>query len=180
MNKPHLRYKNQTPKERSWTIHLLAGVKLIKGVLLFLVAIKLLTLLDRDIGLWFAEFIARHRIDPENRIVHTIIEKLAGIENNQLIVFSVGSFLYSGLQLTEGIGLWFEKRWAEMLTVIATSLLIPVEVYEIFERFTWLRVGALVVNLFVVWYLATRLKDETKERRQPAANECDNTKTDAR
>lgn len=163
MKKPHLRYRNQTPKERHWTIHALAGIKLVKGILLFIVAIKLLTLLNRDVGEWFAEFIARHRIDPDNRIVHGVIEKLAGINRNNLIAFSVGSFLYSALQLTEGIGLWFEKRWAEMLTVIATSLLIPVELYEIYEKFTILRVGALVVNLFVVWYLATRLKDEKAE-----------------
>ena len=163
MNKPHLRYRNQTSKERHWTIHLLAGVKLLKGILLFIVAIKLLTLLNKDVGVWFADFIARHRIDPENKIVHAIIEKLAGVENNQLILFSVGSFLYSALQLTEGIGLWLEKRWAEFLTVIATSCLIPVEIYEIFAHFTWLRVGALLVNVFVVWYLSTRLKDEKKE-----------------
>lgn len=163
MNKPHLRYKNQTRKERHWTMHLLAGVKFLKGILLLIVAVKLLTLLDSDLNLWFSDFIARHRIDPENTIVHTIIEKIAGINKNQLIFFSVGSFLYSALQLTEGIGLWLEKRWAEFLTVIATSLMIPVEVYEIFVKFTWIRIGALVVNFFVVWYLSTRLKDEKSE-----------------
>ncbi len=163
MNKPHLRYKNQTQKERHWTMHLLAGVKFLKGILLFIVAVKLLTLIDRDLNLWFADFISRHRIDPENTVIHTIIEKIAGINKNQLIFFSVGSFLYSARQLTEGIGLWFEKRWAEFLTVIATSLMIPVEVYEIFVKFTWVRIAALVVNVFVVWYLATRLKDEKAE-----------------
>ncbi len=163
MNKPHIRYRNQTPKERHWTIHLLAGVKLFKGILLFIVAVKLLTLLDRNVGEWFADFIARHRIDPENKLVHGIIEKVAGINRNNLIAFSVGSFLYSALQVTEGVGLWLEKRWAEVLTVIATSLLIPLEIYEIYEKFTFLRVAALVVNLFIVWYFATRLKDEKAE-----------------
>jgi uncharacterized membrane protein (DUF2068 family) len=73
------------------------------------------------------------------------------------------------LQLTEGIGLWLEKRWAEFLTVIATSLLIPVEIYEIYEKFTWLRIVALGVNLFVVWYLSTRLKDENQELLETSA-----------
>ncbi len=73
---------------------------------------------------------------------------------------SVGSFGYSALQLTEGVGLWFEKRWAEYLTVIATSFLVPVEIYELYEKFTWIRLVILILNLFVVWYLATRLKDE--------------------
>ncbi len=163
MSEIHLRYKNQTRKERHWTIHLLAGIKLFKGILLFIVAVKLLSLLNKDVGEWFADFIARHRIDPENRLVHSIIEKISGINNNNLIAFSVGSFLYSALQLTEGIGLWLEKRWAEFLTVIATSLLIPIEIYEIYEKFTWLRIAAFAVNVFIVWYLATRLRDEKKE-----------------
>ncbi|MEZ5425129.1 MAG: DUF2127 domain-containing protein [Pyrinomonadaceae bacterium] len=163
MDKPHLRYKNQTTKERHWTIHIISAFKLLKGILLLIVGIKLLTLLDRDVAQWFGDFIARHKIDAENQIVHMIIEKLAGIDNNKLILFSVGSFLYSALQLTEGVGLWLEKRWAEYLTVIATSLLIPLEIYEIFARFTFVRLGVLAVNLFVIWYLSTRLKDEKRE-----------------
>ncbi len=165
MKKPHihLRYKNQTPKERTWTIHILAIIKFVKGIILLIVGIKLLTLINKDAADVFEAFITRHGIDSGNRIVNTIAEKLEGVGNTQLVMFSVGSFLYSALQLTEGIGLWLQKRWAEVLTVIATSLLIPLEIYEIFEKFTWVRVGVLVLNLFVVWYLATRLKDKRKE-----------------
>ena len=162
MNHPHLRYKNQTIKERSWTIHLISGFKFLKGLLLLVIGIKLLTLLNRDVAEWFSEFVARHKIDAENHYVHSIIEKLTGVTNNKLIVFSIGSFLYAALQFTESIGLWFEKRWAEFLTVIATCALVPIELYEIYERFTWVRLLILIVNLFVVWYLATRLRDEKK------------------
>ena len=163
MSKPHLRYKNQTTKERHRTIHLIAVWKFLKGVLLVIVGFKLLTLLDKDVAQWFADFIERHHINPENHFVHSIAEKLTGVERNDLILFSVGSFSYSALQLTEGIGLWLEKRWAEYLTAIATALLIPLEIYEIYEKFTWVRVLILIVNVFVVWYLVTRLKDEKKE-----------------
>jgi uncharacterized membrane protein (DUF2068 family) len=163
MNKPHLRYKDQTRKERSWTIHIIAGFKLLKGIVLIIVAVKLLTLLNKDVGDWAMDFINRHGIDSENRYVHSLLEKLAGVNKNQLMAMSGGAFLYSGLQLTEGIGLWFEKRWAEFLTAIATTLLIPLEIYEIYERFTWVRIVILIVNIFVVWYLVTRLKDEKKE-----------------
>jgi uncharacterized membrane protein (DUF2068 family) len=166
MHKPHLRYKNQTPKERTWTIHILAVFKFLKGLVLLIVGIKLLTLLNKDVDQWFADWVARHSINPENTIVHKIAGKLAGVGNKQLVMFSVGSFSYSALQLTEGVGLWLQKRWAEFLTAAATSLLIPVEVYEIYEKFTWVRVAVLVVNLFVVWYLTTRLRDEKAENAQ--------------
>ena len=34
-----------------------------------------------------------------------------------------------------------------------------------YERFTFVRVLILIVNLFVIWYLATRVKDEKKEEK---------------
>jgi len=163
MSEIHLRYKDQTPKQRHWTIHLISGWKIIKGIILIIVGVKLLSLLNRNVAEWFADFVARHNIDAENKYVHSLMEKLVGVNRNQLMAISGGAFLYSGLQLTEGIGLWYEKRWAELLTVIATALLIPLELYELYERFTWVRILVLIVNLFVVWYLATRLKDEKKE-----------------
>ena len=164
MSEIHLRYKNQTPKERDWTIHIIAVLKFLKGLVLLVVGIKLLTLINKDVGEWAMAFVNRHGIDSENQFVHSVLEKLAGINRNQMMAMSGGAFLYSSLQLTEGIGLWMEKRWAEFLTVIATSLFIPLEVYEIYEKFTWVRVLILIVNLFVVWYLATRLRDEKKEK----------------
>ncbi|HEY0427784.1 MAG TPA: DUF2127 domain-containing protein [Pyrinomonadaceae bacterium] len=163
MSEIHLRYKNQTRKQRHWTIHLISGWKVIKGLLAVAIGIKLLTLLNRDVAEWFAAFIARHNIDAENRYIHAIMEKLAGVDNNKLILFSIGSFLYAALDFTEGIGLWFEKRWAEFLTAVATAVFVPIEIYEIYERFTWIRVLILVINLFVIWYLITRLRDEKRE-----------------
>ncbi|MBS1795737.1 MAG: DUF2127 domain-containing protein [Acidobacteria bacterium] len=173
MNKPHLRYKNQTPKERDWTIHIIAVLKFLKGVVLLVVGIKLLTLLNRDVAEWAMAFVNRHGIDAENRFVHAVMEKLAGVDRNQLMMMSGGAFLYSTLQLTEGVGLWFEKRWAEYLTVVATSLFVPLEVYELVEKFTWVRVVILLVNLAIVWYLATRLKDEKKEIREHLTEEIE-------
>ena len=166
MNKPHLRYKDQTPKERDWTIHIIAVLKMLKGIVLLIIGIKLLTLLNKDVAEWAMDFVNRHGIDAENRFVHSILEKLADVNRNQMMMMSGGAFLYSSLQMTEGIGLWMEKRWAEYLTVVATSLFVPLEIYEIYEKFTWVRVLILIVNLFVVWYLATRLRDEKKENRE--------------
>lgn len=163
LNKPHLRYKDQTPRERTWTIHFISVMKFVKGVVLVVIGIKLLTLLGRDVEAWATGFVTRHGIDLANKFVHSILEKLSGVGNTQLIEFSTVAFLYSALLFTEGLGLWLQKRWAEYLTAIATGLLIPLELYEIYEKFTWVRVGILAVNLFIVWYLVTRLKDEKTE-----------------
>ena len=122
-----------------------------------------MTFINGDIHAWAEDFVTRHGIDLANRFVHDALERLIGLGNDDLIKFSVVAFVYAGILLTEGIGLWLQKRWAEYLTAIGTALFIPIEIYEIYERFTWVRIAILALNVFVVWYLATRLKDEKRD-----------------
>lgn len=67
----------------------------------------------------------------------------------------VGAFLigYGVLQLVEGVGLWRLERWGEYFAVVATSLFLPLEIYELVEKVTLLRVGALLLNVAAVLYL---------------------------
>jgi uncharacterized membrane protein (DUF2068 family) len=81
----------------------------------------------------------------------------------------VGSFIYAGLFLTEGIGLWLVRRWAEWFSVIITSSLVPLEVYEIYRHPTTLKVLALLLNLAVVGYLLYRIRSERSEVRCAAS-----------
>jgi uncharacterized membrane protein (DUF2068 family) len=60
---------------------------------------------------------------------------------------------YGVVQVAEGVGLWLLKRWGEYLTVVATAAFVPLEVYEVVEHVTALRVIALVVNVAAVVYL---------------------------
>jgi uncharacterized membrane protein (DUF2068 family) len=71
-------------------------------------------------------------------------------------VLALGALLYAALETTEGIGLARRRRWAEYLTVVATSVLIPFEVREVVARPTVFRIGALLVNVAIVAYLAYR------------------------
>jgi len=163
LNRPHLRYKKQTPRERTWTIHFISLEKTIKGTVLIVVAFKLLSLFGRDVHGWAEDFVTRHGIDLTNRYVHAGLERLVGFGNTQLVEFSAVALVYAGMLYAEGIGLWLQKRWAEYLTTVATALFIPFEIYELYERFTWVRIAIINLNVFIVWYLATRLKDEKSE-----------------
>lgn len=165
MHKIHLRYKDQTPRERTWTIHLISLEKVLKATVLVVIGFKLLTLLGRDVHEWALDFVNRHAIGSANRYVQAVLDRLAGVGDLQIKQFSIAAFLYAGILYVEGIGLWLQKRWAEYLTAIATALFIPVEIYEIYERPTWVRLAALGINIFIVWYLSTRLRDEKAERR---------------
>ena len=77
------------------------------------------------------------------------------LESNKhtLTLVMLGLIAYGALQLVEGIGLWLLKRWGEYVAVVATSAFLPLEVYELTREVTWLKVGALVVNVAAVFYL---------------------------
>ena len=77
------------------------------------------------------------------------------LDAKSVTVLLVAGFvaLYASLHLTEGTGLWLMKRWGEYVAAVGTSLFVPVEVYELVNKFTVVRVLVLLVNLFLVAYL---------------------------
>ena len=86
------------------------------------------------------------------------LEKLGVVDDRRLEQISAGSFIYAGLRLTEGIGLLFNQRWAEYLVVIATAILIPLEIHEILRRVSFPRIAVFVVNVAVMCYLIANLR----------------------
>jgi uncharacterized membrane protein (DUF2068 family) len=60
---------------------------------------------------------------------------------------------FASLESVEGVGLWFNKRWAEYLTFVATTALVPFEVYELTNGVSVFKLIALIINLAVVIYL---------------------------
>ena len=85
-------------------------------------------------------------------IVHTI-RSVVEAKPNTLLWLMIGLLVYGGLQLAEGTGLWLLKRWGEYFAVVATSLFIPIELYELIEKVTWFRIGALILNIAAVVYI---------------------------
>ena len=90
-------------------------------------------------------------------IVQLLLRVLVLIGNfSHIDVLAIGAIVYALLEGTEGVGLAMRRRWAEYLTVIATGILIPYELFEVIRHVTLFKVGALLLNLAVVGYLAYR------------------------
>jgi len=90
-------------------------------------------------------------------VVQLLLKGLLIIGNfNHVTLLAIGAIAYALLEGTEGVGLAMRRRWAEYLTVIATGALIPYEAYEVIRHATLFKVGALLLNLAVVGYLAYR------------------------
>jgi uncharacterized membrane protein (DUF2068 family) len=139
-------------------LRLIAVFKFCKAALLVAVGLGALRLLDPEVAARAQRWAAAVAANSDRRIVQQLIGVVSGLSPRRLEALGTGAFLYSTLFITEGIGLWRGKRWAEYLTVIATMSLLPLEVYEIIRRASTTRVMALLVNLVVAGYLIWRLR----------------------
>jgi uncharacterized membrane protein (DUF2068 family) len=81
------------------------------------------------------------------------LNKLFSLNSSTLHLVGLGVLAYAALEGVEALGLWWQKRWAEYLTLIATALFIPLEIYEIVHKGSPLKVIALIVNVAIVVYL---------------------------
>ncbi|GAA1094365.1 DUF2127 domain-containing protein [Tsukamurella spumae] len=87
----------------------------------------------------------------ESKIVHTV-DRALGLSGTALMWIAVALVAYAAIELIEAVGLWLGHRWGEYFAVIATSAFLPLEIYEISEKVTVLRAGALLINIAaVVW-----------------------------
>jgi len=131
---------------------LIAAFKLVKGLGLLILGIGALKLLHRDVAAEM-ERCNLLRFDPQNHLIRKLLEKIGMIDDRKLKELSIGTFFYSGLLLTEGVGLALQQRWAEYVTIVTTASLLPLEIFEITKHVSVARIALLLINIAVVVYL---------------------------
>jgi len=154
-----------TTRTHSTGLAVIAMLKLTKGVLLLLLGLGLLKLVHAEIATLFSLLIEALHLNADSHLIHGLVLKVDALQPHSVLVAGLISLGYAGLMVVEGVGLWLEFSWAAYLTVVSTSLLIPVEVYEIVDHVSFVRVGALLLNLGIVGYLISQLKHHHLRKR---------------
>jgi uncharacterized membrane protein (DUF2068 family) len=146
----------------AFILRLLAAERFIRGVLLVALAYGVYKFdgAQNSLERVFQDYLPTLRpladklgIDLQNTGPVKLIQKALAADHSTLRLVAIGVLAYGALELLEGIGLWLMKRWGEYVAMVGTLVFIPLEVYELVERVTWLRVAAFVFNLFAVVYL---------------------------
>jgi uncharacterized membrane protein (DUF2068 family) len=84
--------------------------------------------------------------------LHTL-EHVFRLKSSTLSAVAAAAAAYAVLEGVEAVGLWYQKRWAEYLTFVATCVFIPYEVYELARGFSWFKLVAFLVNVVIAVYL---------------------------
>ena len=150
-----------TARSHRTGLAMIAVFKLVKGLLLLLLGLGLLKLVHAEITTLFSLLIEAFHLNADSRLIHALVLKVDALQPHSVLLAGLVSLGDAGMLLVEGIGLWLEFTWAAYLTVVSTSLLLPFELYEVFEQVSILRVGVLLLNLIIVRYLINQLRRHT-------------------
>ena len=156
-------------------IHSKSGVKVVavfeaaKGFLVLLAGFGLLAIVHEN-AQKLAEHIVRHfHLNPASRYPRVFIDVAHNISDLQLWLMAGLALAYASIRLIEAYGLWRERRWAEWLAVLSGGIYVPIEVYELLSRVSWIKVGTLIVNLCIVLYMSYVLKQSIGDGRSAAS-----------
>lgn len=155
---------SQPHRHNRWLV-LIAVYKLLQAVLFIAIGVGALRLLHKDVGDLFALLADHLRFNPEWRIVHFALDKASLLNDPMLRRIGAAAFAYAALGLAEGIGLYLEKAWGEILTLLITVSFLPWEATEVVRRVTWVRLGLLSINILVFFYLLALIGEQRRLRR---------------
>ena len=75
------------------------------------------------------------------------------LSSKTLTLLAIGLALYAIIEIVEAVGLWLARRWGEYFAMVATSLGLPLEIYDLAKRVTATALVLFAINLALVLYL---------------------------
>lgn len=146
----------------AFILRLLAAERAIRGVLLVALAYGVYKFEGAQDSLQrvFDDYlprltpVAQHAgVDLQSTGPVRLIQKALVADPHTLTLVSLGVLAYGALELLEAVGLWLMRRWGEYVAVVGTAVFLPLEIYELLDKVTWLRLVAFGLNVFAVVYI---------------------------
>jgi uncharacterized membrane protein (DUF2068 family) len=142
-------------------LRLIGLFKIGKALLLLLTTYGVYRLLNPELIDRLHEWVYSLTDNLERRLLERGLDWVSSLSHAHISGIVVATSAYTLVLLTEGIGLWFRQRWAEWLTAIASSLLIPFEIWKALDPGSHHRIAVLAtlaINIAIVAYLFTYLR----------------------
>lgn len=136
----------------------IAAERMLRALVLITVGIVLVTHTHTDWGRAIADMAKALGLDPSRNGIRRITTDAHQLSAHKLLIYGIVALGYGALEAVEGYGLLRRRRWAEYLTIFATSLLFIPEIWELAKKPTPLKVAGFVVNALIVAYLVHRVR----------------------
>ena len=135
------------------TLYFIIGFKLLKGTVALLVALRVHNLSEDDLPEEFQKLLQFLHIDPEKKFFADLADRVAEITATNLQWVVAGTIIYSVFMFLQATGLIFRLGWIVWLVIGESAFFVPIEVYELVHKPSWIKFSVLAVNVLIVWYL---------------------------
>lgn len=141
------------PSQRAPALYGIVAFKLIRGVLLLMLAVKVYGFVGKDLRPHFDEAVKRLKLDPETEFFDRLGDRIDAFTPVTVGWAATGALLYGFLSLAEGAGLALRARWAGLLVVAESGFFVPLETYELIKHPSPTIALVLAINVAIVLYL---------------------------
>ncbi|MBO1767619.1 DUF2127 domain-containing protein [Allobranchiibius sp. GilTou38] len=146
----------------AFIIRLLAIERLLRGVFLIAAAYvvwrfvgakdSVQRVFDKDLPA-VRDLSRRTGIDFADAAPTRLLQRALDAGHGTLVLLAAGVLAYGLLEMLEAYGLWIMKRWGEYVAVVGTAVFLPLEIYELTEKVSALKIAAFLINLAAVAWL---------------------------
>ncbi|MGC2473401.1 MAG: DUF2127 domain-containing protein [Candidatus Sulfotelmatobacter sp.] len=142
-----------------------ASFEFFKGIFVVLMGVCALALVHKDTWLIAESLLALLHISTDHRFAQSFLDFADSITDARLWAAARIAFAYAALRFTEAYGLWRQRTWAEWMASVSGTLLLPLEVRELFRGVTFFRCALLIGNIAIVLYMVYIIFANRRERR---------------
>jgi uncharacterized membrane protein (DUF2068 family) len=146
-------------------IRVVALVEAAKAVVVLLAGFGVLTLVHRDVHAFAAQLVERLHLDPANKYPRIFIDAVSRLTDARLWLLASLAMIYAVVRAVEAYGLWRGRAWAEWFALVTGGIYLPIELYELTQGITSVKVAACVINIAIVGYMAYALCRSKQNRK---------------
>jgi uncharacterized membrane protein (DUF2068 family) len=92
-----------------------------------------------------------YRIDHSKLV--GLVQHALTLSTRSITLLAAGLAAYALVEIIEGTGLWLARRWGEYFAMVATSVGLPLEIYDLTRKVTATTLIFFAINLALVLYL---------------------------
>lgn len=85
--------------------------------------------------------------------IYVLAQHALALSTETVALVAAGAIVYALLELAEAVGLWIGRRWGEYLAMVATSVGLPLEIYDLTRSVSVTDLILLGLNAGLVVYL---------------------------
>ena len=120
----------------------------------------LLTIVHKNVQMIAEEIISQLHLNPAKYYPRIFIDLASHIGDTQLWMLALFAVIYASLRLLEAYGLWCSMRWAQWLAVVTGGIFVPLEIYGLLLKYSWIKLATLIVNVGIVIYMSSRIRTQ--------------------